>query len=164
VVSIAATRFVIVVLDGGLVVVIRCMSSSDVRVILWFNLIKVTSSSYLHHHQLSPSSCHCRCRLNISYESKDVSNWSSSSTFIAVPRNLDRIVCIASTSIQHALFWMPFFRHHEGLETVKIPPLLVACPIVALLQSGGVMLADLCLPYDANVVGTMRMWVSERQY
>ena len=95
---------------SSLSLMVVLLLSSDVRniVILRVNLIKVTSSSY--RHQLSPSSRHNRGGANISSESKDVSNWSLSSTFIA-----DMHQHQSNTS------WVPFFHRHEGLETVKIP-------------------------------------------
>ena len=154
-VSIAATRFVIVVFDGGLV------SSSDVRniVILRVNLIKVTSSSY--RHQLSPSSRHNRGGANISSESKDVSNWSLSSTFIAdhKPSTELRVWCI---NINPTRPGCPFFIATKDSRLSRYPD-VVACPGVPLLRYGGVTLADLCLPYDADIVlwGTVR---SERRW
>ena len=139
---------------------VALLLSSNVRsiVILWINLIKVVSSSY--GHQLSPSSCHCRDRANISLASKDVSirRWVWHLLLIADHKPSTEL-CVWCINIQHQhqsnTPWMPFFCRHEGLKTVKILP-LVACPIVALLWGVG---NDVgwswpplqCWYYDSNV-------------
>ena len=144
---------------SSLSLMVVLLLSSDVRniVILRVNLIKVTSSSY--RHQLSPSSRHNRGGANISSTSKDLLNWSSSSTLLLTTNPRPSCVYDASTSIQHvldALFLLPR-RTQDSQDT----PHVVACPVVALLRYGGVTLADLCLPCDADIV--RRGKVSERK-
>ena len=135
---------------SSLSLMVVLLLSSDVRniVILRVNLIKVTSSSY--RHQLSPSSRHNRGGANISSESKDVSNWSLSSTFIAdhKPSTELRVWCI---NINPTRPGCPFFVATKDSRLSRYPD-VVACPVVPLLRYGGVTLADLCLPYDADIV------------
>ena len=117
------------------------------------------SSILIYCHQLSPFSRHHCGGANISSTSKDLLNWSSSSTLSLTtnPRPIVSMMHINPTRpLLDALFSSP--QRTRGRQDT---PHVVACPVVALLRYGGVTLADLCLPCDADIV--RRGKVSERK-
>ena len=155
-ISIAATGLSLLPL------MVALLSSSDVSSIVYCDLvnqsIKVTSSSS-YCHQLSPCSRHCRGGANISSASKDVSNWLSSSTFVADHKPSIEL-CVWCININPTRPGCPFFVATKTRDRQDTPH-VVACPVVALLRYGAVTLADLWHPYGANIV----LWgnVSERK-